>query len=195
MAPPWTYRRHLRRRRGCSRGHATPPISPRSTQPISRSLPGAHFGDGAAVDARRNTPKPRVAQRISMVSGVRRCKCLAPEICRACANGPAQTGLPSDRHQRSGDGAQELERTCPRNHRRPATRIRPMASGQLMSAAQYRPLIVAYRNGRRFASKSWVRLSTAWRTIRRILFLQSPRQSTRRGAGKSSASLGPIPLK
>jgi len=42
-----------------------------------------------------------------------------------------------------------------------------MASGQLMSAAQYRPLIVAYRNGSPVRLEELGTVIDGWRTIRR----------------------------
>ncbi len=92
----------------------------------------------------------RIAQRISMVSGVAQVQVLgAQKYAVHVQMDPHAAGVAPDRHQRSRrPRCQTGTSTCP-----PGSIIGPQraftlqATGQLMSAAQYRPLIVAYRNG------------------------------------------------
>ena len=69
----------------------------------------------------------RIAQRISMISGVAQVQVLGrAEVRRARADGPARAGLAPDRHQRNRNRAQELERQpADRLHHRTAARLHP----------------------------------------------------------------------
>ena len=63
------------------------------------------------------------------------------------------------------------------------------SNGQLESAAAFRPLVIAYRNGRRFACRMWDRSATVSRATRWRAGSAAPARSSSR----SSASRAPIP--
>ena len=91
----------------------------------------------------------RVAQRISMSSGVAQVQVLGQQKYAVHVQmDPARDGVAPGGHQRSRSGAKTWNVNLPTGQiTGPQRAFTLQASGQLMSAGQYRPMVVAYRNG------------------------------------------------
>ena len=92
----------------------------------------------------------RVAQRISTISGVAQVQVLGQQKYAVHVQmDPARDGVAPGRHQRSGDRAASLEREpADRPDHRAAAGLHAAGQRPVDDApAQYKPMIVAYRNG------------------------------------------------
>ena len=91
-----------------------------------------------------------IAQRISMVSGVAQVQVFgAQKYAVRIQLDPRALATRGHRHRRGVAGGAERQRQPPDRHPlRPGQGVHDQASGQLTSAAAYRPMIVAYRNGK-----------------------------------------------
>ena len=147
--PPRTCRRPSPRRRRCCRPACRRRRrTRRSIRPISRSSTSRSARHAAAVHGgrvRADEPRPAHLDDQRRRAGAR---VRLPEVRGARPGGPARPG-------RAGIGIDEVEQAIARGNVNkptgtlygPHQAFNVQATGQLMDAAAYRPLVVAYRNG------------------------------------------------
>ena len=198
---------HRRRRAGRAGGDRRPPrqLPPRHADAAvvpegepgrpADPLPRAQLADAAALDASTSTPRRCIAQRISMVDGVAQVQVFgAQKYAVRVQLDPDAARRARHRHRRGRQRARERATSTCRPARSTARtrRFTVQANGQLMNAAEYRPLIVAYRNGAPGAARA--SSGSVDRQRRERQGRRAGSTATRaRSCSRSSASPAPTP--